>query len=153
MWANETDYKRDFAEALRYHDCVTQEHEDKIANFIPDLSIAGAGIDGWIEVKYCGKVPGTLDSIKHYTMGQQDWLIQRGRAGSGWCFLLVGTPELHVLWRFGSLASVRNIPFKHARAYAWDQDCSYPALAERMADRMRRRLLHGASAGGAILRR
>jgi hypothetical protein len=84
-----------------------QAHEDKLYNFIPDLSFAFGGRDGWIEVKYAQRPPKTLGSISHYTYGQQQWLIDRGANGSGSCFLLVGTPDHNFLWRWDALATAR----------------------------------------------
>jgi hypothetical protein len=146
-WRDEKEYKRDFAEAMRYYGMQTQEHEDKFANFIPDLSFANGGIEGWIEVKYCHDMPKTLDSLEHWTAGQEQWLVERGRAGTGWSFLLVGTPQIHALFRYGCLSSVRMQPFEVALNSAWDKDYTYPRLVERLASRARRRVLVGVDRG------
>lgn len=106
-WQNEKAYKLDVKAALEARGYVMQMHEDKYENFIADLSMSGNFVDGWIEVKYCKRTPVKLASIKHYTMGQRNWLVQRGRAGSGHCYLLVGTPTLHLLipWKELHVAS------------------------------------------------
>lgn len=146
-WKDEAAYKTDFVEAMRYFGMAVQEHEDKQSNYIPDLSFANNGIDGWIEVKYCDKPPASLDVIRHWTAGQEHWLVERGRSGSGWCFLLVGTPQMHVLFRYGCLSSIREQPFAKALVSAWDKDYSYPVLVQRLADRARRRGLADRAAG------
>lgn len=96
----------------------TQAHEDKHERFIADVSFSGNFVDGWVEVKWCNKVPKTLDSIDHWTKGQENWLFNRGCKGSGHCYLLVGTPTMHVLWKFGMLAQARSIPWKQAAQLA-----------------------------------
>lgn len=104
----ELEYKRKVANALRTMGWDIQEHEDELQLYIPDLSFGAHGIDGWIEVKYKDRMPeGGLSKIKHYTKGQEDWLIHRGRAGSGHCYLLVGTGSGSCTWRWDSLRNAR----------------------------------------------
>jgi len=66
---------------------VVQRHEDKISVGIPDLSYAINGVDGWIELKAYNKWP--TDKLPHYTAKQKNWLIERGTAGNGNCFILI----------------------------------------------------------------
>ncbi len=105
---NEGQYQKDVIAALEARGWAVQAHNDE-ANFIPDLSFSANYVDGWIELKWADKLPKTLGSIKHWTKGQEEWLSKRGRAGSGHCYLLLGTPKLHVLWRWTELARVRNM--------------------------------------------
>lgn len=110
----ELEYKRLLLERLRARGWHCQEHEDRQELFIPDLSIARVGIDAWVEVKYRDKLPPTLNSMKHWTKGQEDWLVNRGRTGSGHCYMLLGVPGHHYLWWYGSFSIVRNLPIDEA---------------------------------------
>lgn len=118
----ELEYKHELMELMRGRGFKVQAHEDMISSFIPDLSFSGAGIDGWIEVKYCRKTPATLGSISHYTYGQQEWLTSRGAVGAGYCFLLVGTPIGNFMWGSGVLAVVRDLPWAEAIQLAWQEE-------------------------------
>lgn len=115
----EIDYKHQLMELMRGRGFRVQAHEDMISNFIPDLSFSGAGIDGWIEIKYVGKAPATLGSIPHYTYGQQEWLTSRGAVGAGHCYLLVGTPVDNFMWPSNALTIVRDLPWAEAVQLAW----------------------------------
>lgn len=108
---DELEFKRAVAAALQVFGWQTQEHEDSVGSFIPDLSFSANFVSGWIEVKYCHKPPKTLGAIKHYTKGQEDWLVRHGRAGSGHCYLLVGTPEESRLARWDALSQLRDRPW------------------------------------------
>lgn len=118
----ELDYKHNISELLIGLGWSTQPHEDMISNFIPDLSFGYFGSDGWIEVKFLNKIPKSLGSIPHYTYGQQNWLIKRGRMGSGRCYLWVGTPGQHYVWRWDQLQGVRDLPWADATALAMSRD-------------------------------
>lgn len=107
----ELEYKRAVIQSLQFFDFDVQAHEDKISNFVPDLSFAVAGKDGWIEVKYQDEPPATLGGISHWTVGQEEWLYKRGMRGAAQCFLLVGTPEVHVAWKSNFLPGVRHLPW------------------------------------------
>ena len=108
----EQEYKRAVANALRTMGWSIQEHEDRQASFIPDLSFGAYGVDGWIEVKYRDRMPPLgLGSIRHYTKGQEDWLIDRAAAGSGQCYLLLGTAHGSYAWHHSAL--------RNARAATW----------------------------------
>lgn len=111
---NEQDYKVDAMGILRALGWKTQHHEDMLVKFIPDVSFGFAGVDGWIEMKYADKTPRSLGSIPHYTHGQQDWLISRGSKGSGHCYLWVGTPLGHYVWRWSTLSKCRDLPWVEA---------------------------------------
>lgn len=110
-YKDEDDYRDKFAAALEARGWVTQRHEDAYHNFIPDLSISGNGIDGWVEVKYCKKTPLNLDCIAHYTKGQEMFLRRHGAAGSGHCYLLVGLSDWNLLIRWDALKGIRSCPF------------------------------------------
>lgn len=114
MTTLEDEFKARLIAAFSFEGVFTQEHEDKDSNFIPDLSFAGKGKDGWIEVKYCPETPAKLSSIRHYTRGQELWLRNAGMNGSGYCFLVVGTPDVHAAWRWQDLVLVRDMPFESA---------------------------------------
>lgn len=114
----ELQYKHEFMELMRGRGFRVQAHEDIISKFISDLSFSGAGIDGWIEIKYCEKAPKSLGSIPHYTYGQQEWLTSRGAVGGGHCYLLVGTPIGHFLWRYSVLGVARDLPWSESTALA-----------------------------------
>lgn len=102
-------------EARHWH---VQAHEDRFSNFIPDLSAARRK-HMWIELKWCQDPPLKLGNIRHWTQGQEDWLIKRQAAGGSQCFLLLGTPRRHYLWNADVLARVRHLPFKEAVDYCW----------------------------------
>jgi hypothetical protein len=114
----EDKYKNDLIGVFGYFGFQIDRHEDKFTNFIPDISFAGNRTDGWIEVKWCEKDPTSLGALDHWTKGQQSWLYDRGRAGSGHCYLLVGTPRHHILWRYDTLDTIRNQSFEAALQYA-----------------------------------
>lgn len=114
----ELDYKHDLTAAMAGWGWVTQQHEDMIEKFIPDLSFSAHGVSGWIEIKWVNKKPKSLDKIPHYTYGQQDWLIRNGKEGSGHCYLLVGSPTSHYLWRWDKLAGARKLPWDKAAQMA-----------------------------------
>jgi hypothetical protein len=112
----ELDYKHDVISILRGMGWNVQAHEDMIEKFIPDLSFGSARQDGWIELKYVNKLPKSLGAIPHFTHGQQEWLIKRGMKGSGHCYLLVGSPDGHFIWRWSALGAVRDLPWAEAVA-------------------------------------
>jgi hypothetical protein len=113
---NEAKYRKELVRLLAERGCEVQAHEEMHFNYVPDVSIAANGRDGWIELKYLQAAPKTLGHIDHYTKGQEQWLIKRGEAGCGSCFLVVGTPDIHVIWRWDSLKKIRNIPWGAAVA-------------------------------------
>ncbi len=115
---DELEYKHEIMSLLKGRRWSVQAHEDKISNYIPDLSFGFQRVDGWIEVKYLPRVPKSLAAIPHYTYGQQEWLINRGAKGSGHCYLWVGTPNAHYLWRWSSLAEARVMPWAKAAGLA-----------------------------------
>jgi hypothetical protein len=136
---NEDRYKRDIVAAMEGRGFKMQAHEDMYVKFIPDLSFSAGKTDGWIEVKYAHKLPGTLADIKHYTTGQQEWLITRGKAGAGHCFLWVGSPILHAVWHFSKLRQCRGMPIVGALDLACIVRDSTDEVAARLADVVQRR--------------
>lgn len=134
----ERDYKRSVTSALLFHGIITQEHEDKVSNFIPDLSFSGYGHHGWIEVKWCETLPKTLDGIKHWTLGQEQWLIDRGDKGARTCFLLVGCPTGHYLLESAVLADARWLNIHAALAMASIRGEMLHGLADRLVRWLRR---------------
>ena len=64
-------------------------HEDRTRRFIPDVSFALDGVDGWIELKAYDAWPSdNIPKFRNFTPGQRNWLRRRGEAGSGHCFVL-----------------------------------------------------------------
>jgi hypothetical protein len=114
----ENEYKRQFMLAMMPYGFEFQAHEDMYGKFVPDLSFSAHNTDGWIEVKYVPTPPKTLDDIKHYTKGQEKWLIDRGNRGSGNCYLLVGSPDRHILWKWSSIRAVRKLDWAMAVQFA-----------------------------------
>jgi len=130
---NEIQYKRRVMAGLKAKGWHLQEHEDSLQSYIPDVSFGCSGVDGWIEFKYVKKFPTTLAHIDHWTRGQEDWLINRGRSGSGHCYLLLGTPDLHLVWRWQDLSRVRHIPFESAACLATISEGDIPGLCRRLS--------------------
>lgn len=118
MTSNEADFSKAIQTAMNYLGWECQSHEDKISNFIPDLSFSANKMDGWMELKWCNEEPGTLNSIDHWTKGQEDFLTRRGKVGSGLCFLVLGTPKQVYAWKWDKLARVRHVPFVAAASDA-----------------------------------
>jgi hypothetical protein len=110
-------YVERIAMALRSLGFDTQRHEDKNENFIPDLSYAIGGHDGWIEFKFMECDPGSLSTIKHYTRGQMNWLSRRGSNGAGRTYLWLGVDDKAYVWRFHSLEKVHTMFFDTALKY------------------------------------
>jgi hypothetical protein len=103
---------------------------------MPDLSFAGRRFDGWMEVKWLPEDPASLNAIPHWTIGQEEWLRQRGRHGCGLCFLVVGTPRRIMLWRWDRLQEVRRIRFDDAMLEAWLVAPDLMSLGEALVDRL-----------------
>ena len=111
----------------------TQNQEHESARYVPDVSFSANGIDGWLEVKYVKVLPKTLGSIKHYTKGQQQWLIDFGKAGAGHCYVLLGSPGKHVLFKYHQLKLIRDMPLEEAIGkHKWLMDWTLEGLAEQM---------------------
>lgn len=123
----ESDYKAELGDMFAYIGFESERHEDKQTNYIADMSFSGNRVDGWVEVKWCDEDPPSLGALTHWTKGQEAWLVDRGRVGSGHSYLLLGTPHRHFLWRYDQLAAVRNLPFERAIFYCC---CSAPNLSE-----------------------
>lgn len=111
---NELKYKHNVMGILKGLGWAVQAHEDMISKFVPDLSFGSGGADGWLELKYLNDPPKSLGAIHHYTRGQEDWLIRRGKIGSGHCYLLMGTQHHNYLWRWDALGEVRSLPWPEA---------------------------------------
>lgn len=108
-YTNEHAFKKEVIDRMKPMGWLMQEHEDMYKKFIPDLSFAAHGKEGWIEVKYLKTQPKSLNDIKHYTIGQQEWLIERGMRGCGHCYLLVGVQDRGIfLWKWSTLRQVRK---------------------------------------------
>lgn len=94
---NEDSYRDRIALCLNSFGIETQVHNDSGYAGVPDLSFAGKGADGWIEVKYMpGGIPSRIPEIKHFTSDQRNWLNAMGTTGSGFCYLWIGSPGRHV---------------------------------------------------------
>jgi hypothetical protein len=133
----ETDYQKEFQDNLAMIGWPSQSHRDMHSRYIPDVSFSGNGTCGWVEVKYQNKIS-SLGKIKHYTKGQEEWLIDHGRIGTGNCFLLVGTPAGHSLFRWDALHKIRNIPYDAAvREFAEIRSTTLRNLCGAMWERVR----------------
>jgi hypothetical protein len=144
---NEADYKEQIVDLLQFHGFHVETHEDKRKNYIPDVSASGCGKHIWIEVKYADRVPVTLDSIPHYTRGQQNWLAQRNSLPGSPTFLWLGTREEHFIWPGCELGPIRGLPImgkaSRLKAVAADYSCcwdsSFPAVGTDFIRQLRRR--------------
>lgn len=136
-YRDEAAYKNALVDAFHYLGWEAQRHEEKVANHVPDLSFSGNKKDGWIEVKWCDRDPVSLQSLQHWTRGQEQWLYDRGRVGSGHCYLLVGTPRRHILWRYDVLATVRGQTFESALHYAFIIEPAMVELCATLKSRVR----------------
>lgn len=108
---NEQEYKKLVMGILRAKGWKMQEHEDAYRNFIPDVSFGALGVDGWIEFKYTPHPHKTLGCIRHYTKGQENWLIERGLSGSGHCYLWIGGEHEHYILKWDVLRRARSMPW------------------------------------------
>jgi hypothetical protein len=92
-FSDEDEYRDALIREMRNRGWHVQRHEDRFASYIPDLSYAGDGRDGWLEVKFCTRVPVTLSGLRSLTMGQLNWLKQRRMYGGTRCSIAIGTPD------------------------------------------------------------
>jgi len=106
----ENEYRDAIVAAMTVKGWILQVHSDENCRYIPDLSFSGNRTGGWIEVKYCKQMPETLNHIDHYTKGQELWLRGHGAVGTGYCYLLVGSPSEHILVRWDALKEARHLP-------------------------------------------
>lgn len=108
----ENEYKRKVMLAMYAGKFRVQAHEDRISRNIPDLSFAGHGCDGWIEVKHLSALPHRFfPTGDYFTFGQQRWLEEMGQIGNGYCFLLVGIGAISpkfALFRWSVLRNLRG---------------------------------------------
>jgi hypothetical protein len=142
----EQDFKKDLINALQYIDWVVQAHEDRISNYISDLSFSGQGVDGWIEVKYLNESVKTLNDIPHWTKGQESFLTSRGHAGSGHCYLIIGTSIGIGVWKWDTLSRVRHLPWSEAVRHCFTWSMGLKQLAEQLEFRVRARRSAGVGA-------
>lgn len=111
QFQNEAEFKQALIRIMIGLEWDVESHEDKHKSFIPDLSFAIGGNDGWMEVKWCDRAPDCLADIRHYTMGQESWLRKRGARGLGYCYLMVGTPEVCIAIKYDFLHRARHMDF------------------------------------------
>lgn len=133
MFKSEADYQNHLIDNLESLGWVMQVHDDKVRRFIPDLSFAANGVDGWIEVKWLKQIPKTIGHIDHFTRGQEDWLKIRGRSGSGHAYLWIGSAERHWVVHHSALGrDFRSIPFEQAMLLAKISAASLPGACSVM---------------------
>lgn len=137
MIKDEGDYKLMLMLALEGRRYKCQAHEDKFTKYIPDVSFSGNYVDGWLEVKYCPRIPTSLGKLDHWTKGQEQWLRDFGTRGSGHCYLLVGTPRMHAMWSWQTLATVRDLPWKKALGYVCISDDDWALFIQKFDRRVR----------------
>jgi hypothetical protein len=70
-------------------------------------------------------------STSYFTKGQERWLMDHGRAGSGHCYLLVGTPTEHALIRYDALPGLRSQRWDRVRATTPLLDDTLDGVVER----------------------
>jgi hypothetical protein len=133
----EADYVKKIKNCMLAIGWVPQDHQDKVWNFIPDLSFAGQRAEGWMEVKWANTDPVSLGALRHWTHGQEEWLRTRGRVGSGNCYLLLGTSKANYLWRWDVLDKVRGLPFDQAVHYCYLIDQMLWDLIQHLSVRVR----------------
>jgi len=119
---DEKQYQHDVVLALEAVGFKVQEHDEKVRSYVPDLSFAGFGVDGWIELKWLNETPKCLRSIKHFTRGQYQWLKDFGEAGFGHCYLWIGGVSIpHIVINHQILSRrLLNEPFEDLMA-----QCTY----------------------------
>jgi hypothetical protein len=96
---NEATLRNYVRKGLHAKGILTTHHEDMLNAGVPDLSYSGAGVHGWIELKWLEAWPkraATVVKIAHYTKEQKHFLLSRGRAG-GRCWLLLRVEKDHLL--------------------------------------------------------
>lgn len=118
MYRDETAYKNALSAQLVEWGWDVQRHEDKYCRFIPDMSFAAHGADGWIEVKYLKVKAPKLFKIEHLTAGQLSWLETRARMGRSLCFVLVGTLAESILLPATRVRGLIGAPWPRAVALA-----------------------------------
>ena len=112
---DETGYKKALIKSLQYSGWSVWKHEDKVDVGVPDLYFSGFKTEGWIEVKWLNSPVLSLGHIRHYTQVQESRLKAMGTTGSGNCFLWVGSPWGHFIWKHNSLGKGLNaLPFDDA---------------------------------------
>lgn len=75
-----------------------QNHEDKNAVGIPDISYGINDINGWIEAKYIKKWPiSGIVKCDHLTPQQKNWLSARGMTG-GHCYLILQVDNEYMIF-------------------------------------------------------
>jgi hypothetical protein len=89
-----------------------QRHEDALSAGIPDISYGWRNADGWLELKSLGEWPKRAETPVNLGIRpeQVNWLMRRGRAGSGraWLLARVGADQTHLLlgyWNIRAAAS------------------------------------------------
>ncbi len=139
MYRNEDEYVARVQIELEALGWKTQNQEHESARYVPDVSFSANGVDGWIEVKYVKTLPKSLSSIRHYSKGQEKWLIDFGKAGGGYCYVLLGSPGKHVLFKWHQLKEIRDIPLEEAIGlHKWLMDWTLEGLTGQMNRYIRR---------------
>ena len=104
---NELEYRRFLATRWRSLGAFVQPHEDRDSTGIPDLSFAFMGTNGWVEVKWLKEETHPLliipSRVPYFTPRQRQWLIENGSRGTGHCYLWVGFPGGHHIFRWDEL--------------------------------------------------
>lgn len=114
----ENEYRKRVIRAMIRTGFSVQPLEDMHSKFVPDLIFAKEGKMGAMELKYLPDDPKSLDAIKHYTKGQEQWLTDWGKKNGENCFLLIGIERssLHYIFRSSVLKKARKLPFDEAAA-------------------------------------
>lgn len=104
---------------------VVKAIEDMHSKYVPDMLFAREGKMGAIELKLLDTAPKTLNDIKHYTKGQEQWLVDFGNKNGHTCFLIVAIEQTGKCFIFRSsvLKKARKVPFgEFASSVCWGID-------------------------------
>lgn len=124
---------------------LCQQHEDRNAPNIPDLSYSARGVNGWIELK-TGKANsrGHID-LRHLTAGQCTWLLAHwDHAPYTWLFLRIlppkpNMPALHCLVpgneTLGLYGMVPLSTILHVTRGTWAQNVEWGKLLDLLTGR------------------
>lgn len=121
-----------------------QRHEDAYSAGIPDLSFAGRGVDGWIELKAVASwpvrfaTPVRLDRDRVKIARQVGWLEQRAAHGAARCFILAKVAGEWLLFREGLRRLVDGLPSDELCRLASHHWAERPPCAEVLASALTR---------------
>jgi hypothetical protein len=135
MINSEGEYQLKLIEAMEAWGYFVQAHNDVGMPFVPDLSFAYGGRDGWAELKWENTLPKRLVDIEHFTLGQRRWLRNQYAAGNGHCYVIVGTPKMQWAFHIADLTEKAiKMPFFDLVVHAVACSVSTASMAIRLAE-------------------